>query len=54
VGEATFDSELEALKAGDETAFLSLITRYHGPMLRLAMSYIGDRGVAEDVVQESG
>lgn len=47
------DPELEALKAGDEVAFQSLIQRYHGPMLRLAMSYVGDRGVAEDVVQES-
>jgi len=53
VGEAHVDSELEALKAGDEAAFQSLIQRYHGPMLRLAMNYVGDRGVAEDVVQES-
>ena len=47
------DPELQALKAGDEDAFRSLIQRYHGPMLRLAMTYVGDRGVAEDVVQES-
>jgi RNA polymerase sigma-70 factor (ECF subfamily) len=47
------DPELEALKAGDEAAFQSLIQRYHGPMLRLATTYVGDRGVAEDVVQES-
>ena len=47
------DPELQALKAGDEEAFRSLIQRYHGPMLRLAMTYVGDRGVAEDVVQES-
>lgn len=47
------DSELDALKAGDEAAFQSLIQRYHGPMLRLAMTYVADRGVAEDVVQES-
>lgn len=47
------DPELEALKAGDEAAFQSLIQRYHGPMLRLALNYVGDRGVAEDVVQES-
>jgi RNA polymerase sigma-70 factor (ECF subfamily) len=53
VVEPTFDSELEALKAGDEAAFQSLIQRYHGPMLRLAMAYVRDRGVAEDVVQES-
>ncbi len=47
------DSELAALRAGDEAAFRSLIRRYHGPMFRLAMTYVGDRGVAEDVVQES-
>jgi RNA polymerase sigma-70 factor (ECF subfamily) len=53
VGEARFDSELEALKAGDETAFQSLIQRHHSSMFRLAMTYVGDRGVAEDVVQEA-
>lgn len=53
MGEPTFDSELEALRAGDEAAFQSLIQRYHGPMFRLAMTYVGDRGVAEDVVQEA-
>ena len=53
MGEASVDSELEALRAGDEAAFQSLIQRYHGPMFRLAMTYVGDRGVAEDVVQES-
>jgi RNA polymerase sigma-70 factor (ECF subfamily) len=53
VGDAPFDSELEALRAGDEAAFQSLIQRYHGPMFRLAITYVGDRGVAEDVVQEA-
>jgi RNA polymerase sigma-70 factor (ECF subfamily) len=53
VGEARFDSDLEALRAGDEPAFQALIQRYHGPMLRLAMTYVGDHGVAEDVVQEA-
>jgi len=53
VGDGTIDTELEALRAGNEAAFQSLIQRYHGPMLRLAMIYVGDRGVAEDVVQES-
>jgi RNA polymerase sigma-70 factor (ECF subfamily) len=53
VGDPSFDSELEALRAGNEAAFQSLIQRYHGPMFRLAMNYVGDRGVAEDVVQES-
>ncbi len=47
------DPDLEALKSGDEAAFESLIGRYHGPMLRLAMSYLRDRGAAEDAVQET-
>jgi RNA polymerase sigma-70 factor, ECF subfamily len=53
VGEGTFDSELEALRAGDEAAFRALIERYHGAIMRLAMAYVRDRGVAEDVVQET-
>src|SRR6266851_4533134 len=47
------DPDLEALKSGDEPAFEALIARYHGPMLRLAMSYLRDRGAAEDAVQET-
>jgi len=53
VGEQKSDSDLAALRDGDEEAFQSLIQRYHAPMLRLAMAYVRDRGVAEDVVQES-
>src|ERR1700738_5275816 len=53
VGEGSFDSELEALKDGDEGAVRALIERHHGPMMRLAMAYVRDRGVAEEVVQET-
>ena len=53
MGDTASDSELEALRAGDEAAFQSLMRRHHGPMFRLAMTYVGDRGVAEDVVQEA-
>jgi len=53
VGGAAHDGDLEALKAGDEAAFKAVIQRYHGPMLRLAMAYVRDAGVAEEVVQES-
>src|SRR5438046_1885027 len=38
---------------GDEGAFVELTSRLHGPMLRLAMAYVGDHHVAEDVVQEA-
>lgn len=47
------DPELEAVKAGDEVAFEAIITRYHGPLMRLAMAYVRDHGVAEDVVQDT-
>jgi RNA polymerase sigma-70 factor (ECF subfamily) len=53
VDEKINDPELDALKAGDEATFQSLVQRYHGPMLRFAMTYVGDRGVAEEVVQEA-
>src|ERR1700730_10418262 len=53
VASTAFDAELEALKKGDEAAFEALINRYHGPMMRLALAYVRDRGVAEDVVQET-
>jgi RNA polymerase sigma-70 factor, ECF subfamily len=42
-----------ALRAGDERAFATLIERYQPSLLRLAMLYVGDRGAAEDVVQET-
>ncbi len=47
------DPDLDALKSGDESAFEALIGRYHGAMMRLAMSYLRDRGAAEDAVQET-
>jgi RNA polymerase sigma-70 factor, ECF subfamily len=53
VAPSTSDPELDAIKAGDEAAFEAMITRYHGPLLRMAMAYVRDHGVAEDVVQET-
>ena len=53
MGDQGRDAELEALRRGDEAAFQALIQRYHGSMLRLATAYVRDRGVAEEVVQES-
>jgi RNA polymerase sigma-70 factor (ECF subfamily) len=44
---------VEALRRGDESAFASLIDRYHSSLLRLAMSYVATREEAEDVVQET-
>ena len=47
------DSDLAALKAGDEAVFQALVQRYHGPLMRLAVGYVRDRSAAEDVVQET-
>jgi RNA polymerase sigma-70 factor (ECF subfamily) len=44
---------VDALRAGDEAAFETLIDRYHTPLLRLAMLYVPSRAVAEEVVQET-
>jgi RNA polymerase sigma-70 factor, ECF subfamily len=44
---------VEALRAGDEDAFASLIDRYYDTMLRVARMYVATREAAEDVVQET-
>ena len=44
---------VEALRRGDERAFGELVDMYHASMLRLARSYVSDRAVAEEVVQEA-
>lgn len=48
------DEELvAALRRREESAFAELIDRYHGPMLRLAMTQLHDRAHAEEIVQEA-
>jgi RNA polymerase sigma-70 factor (ECF subfamily) len=44
---------VQALRAGDEVAFMMLVERYGPAMLRLARMYVPTRAVAEDVVQEA-
>jgi RNA polymerase sigma-70 factor (ECF subfamily) len=44
---------VEQLLQGDEAAFLLLINRYAGAMLRLAGVYVTTRAIAEEVVQET-
>src|SRR5712692_7273711 len=44
---------IEALRNGDEATFVSLLDQYHSSMLRLAMMYVSNRAVAEEVVQEA-
>ncbi len=48
------DAELlRQLRAGDEQAFVALVERYNGSMLRLALSFVPSRAVAEEVVQDT-
>jgi RNA polymerase sigma-70 factor (ECF subfamily) len=44
---------LQALRAGDETAFMALVERLQPQMLRIARMYVSTRSVAEEVVQEA-
>jgi RNA polymerase sigma-70 factor, ECF subfamily len=45
--------ELDALRAGDENAFLALVRRHQAAMVRVAQIYVSRRDVAEEVVQEA-
>jgi RNA polymerase sigma-70 factor, ECF subfamily len=44
---------LRRLRAGDERAFVMLVERHNGAMLRLALSFVPSRAVAEEVVQDT-
>lgn len=41
------------LRAGDESAFATLVDRYYSSMLHVARGYVSTREAAEDVVQET-
>lgn len=50
------NEELElmvSLRQGDETAFATLVERYHGRLLRFAQNFVSSQAVAEEVVQET-
>ncbi len=44
---------VQALRRGDKEAFVSLLERYHSALVRLAMVYVPNRAVAEEVAQET-
>jgi RNA polymerase sigma-70 factor (ECF subfamily) len=44
---------IAALIQRDEAAFVGLVERYQGSLLRLALVYAGSRAVAEEIVQET-
>ena len=41
------------LKRGDEGAFDELVNQHHSVLIRMAMGYVADREVAEEVVQDT-
>jgi RNA polymerase sigma-70 factor (ECF subfamily) len=43
---------LDGLRRGDEAAFVTLVDRYSALMLRVALTHVRTRAVAEEVVQE--
>jgi RNA polymerase sigma-70 factor (ECF subfamily) len=51
---ARTDAELVAgLRRGDEASFVELVERYQAPLRRLAVTFVRDRAVADEVVQET-
>jgi len=52
----TMESDAEllvALRAGDERAFVTLVNRYQGSLLRVARTFVPSDAVAEEVVQDT-
>ena len=48
------DAELvRRLQDGDERAFRDLVRSLHGVLVKLAMAFVGSRGAAEEVVQDT-
>jgi len=47
------DTVIARLKRGDEGAFDELVNQHHGALIRMAMGYVADREVAEEVVQDT-
>lgn len=44
---------IAAIKRRDEAAFVQMVARYQGSLLRLALIYAESRAIAEEIVQES-
>ena len=44
---------VRSLQAGNEDDFATIVERYHSAMVRLALSYVREQSVAEEVAQEA-
>lgn len=44
---------LAALRAGDESAFVTLVERHHAALVRVARMYVHDAAVAQEVAQDT-
>jgi RNA polymerase sigma-70 factor (ECF subfamily) len=44
---------IERLRRGDEAAFSDMVSQYQNTLLRVALTYVSNRAVAEEVVQET-
>jgi len=56
IGTAVTNAEqqlIARLRKGDERAFDELVNKHHGALIRMAMGYVADREVAEEVVQNT-
>ena len=47
------DALIARLRHGDEGAFDELVNQHHSALIRMAMGYVADREVAEEVVQDT-
>jgi RNA polymerase sigma-70 factor, ECF subfamily len=52
-GAKTDEALLSRLCAGEERAFDELVAKHHSALIRMAMGYVADREVAEEVVQDT-
>jgi RNA polymerase sigma-70 factor (ECF subfamily) len=53
LGECSDEALIPKLCAGDESAYVALIGRYHARLLRLSRSFVRTQASAEEVVQET-
>ena len=44
---------VDRLRSRDESAFLEVVQRHHGALVRMAQSFVNSRAVAEEVAQET-